>query len=135
MQVLVHNHNAADKSENLTRWVISEMESSLGQFGSHLTRLEVYLNDMNSDKKGIDKRCTIEAKCEGLPSIATSSDGSTVAQALNGAADKMQKALDRKLKKLNHRKGHNPMGGEPFADMGGFSDDLDLSEAHERSIH
>jgi ribosome-associated translation inhibitor RaiA len=125
MQILVHTHNAAERSENLNRWVISEMENSLGQFSSRLTRLEVFLSDMNSDKKGIDKRCTIEAKFEGLPSLAASSDGPSVAQALNGAADKMQKVLDRKLKKLNHHKGRNPMGGQPFADMGGSSQEME----------
>lgn len=133
MQILVHTHHAADGSENLNLWVKSKVESRLTNFVRRITRVEVYLTDMNSDKKGVDKRCTIEAKLQGLQTLAASSDGPTAAQALTGAIDKIEKVVDRHVKKLAHHKGHSPMGGVPFAATGNDDADFDDSVSPEES--
>jgi ribosome-associated translation inhibitor RaiA len=64
--------------------------------------VEVYLADQNSSAKSgnADQSCVLEARLGGLQPISVSDQGASLEQALDGAADKLQKALDRALGRL-----------------------------------
>ncbi|MBE0545141.1 MAG: HPF/RaiA family ribosome-associated protein [Verrucomicrobia bacterium] len=62
------------------------------------TRVEVHLSDENGEKTGgRDKRCMMEARLEGHQPIAVTDEAETIAQAIDGAADKLKSALDSTL--------------------------------------
>jgi ribosome-associated translation inhibitor RaiA len=114
MLVRVNTDNNIVGSDQLSQDVEDIVTDVLGRFSERLTRVEVHLVDENSRAKGgeKDKRCTMEARVAGLQPIAVSEQAPTVKQAVTGAAEKLQKTLDRTLERLGDRKGRPATGGE-----------------------
>lgn len=99
MQILVNTDSHIEGSAKLTHEVETIVQQALGRFGERITRIEVYLSDENSSQKfgDTDKRCVMEARLGGLRPITVSHQGSSLDQALGGAADKLEKTLKRTL--------------------------------------
>jgi DNA-directed RNA polymerase specialized sigma24 family protein/ribosome-associated translation inhibitor RaiA len=99
MQIQVNGENNIDSSAELTRQVEAVVEGALGRFGDRITRVEVYLSEDNNSQKsgGNEKRCVMEARLAGFQPITVSHQGSSLEQALDGAADKLEKTLKRTL--------------------------------------
>jgi hypothetical protein len=70
-----------------------------------VTRVEVHLSDQNSDKKvgSVDIRCLLEARLAGHQPISVSDQAATLAQAVDGAVDKLTHSLDSTLGRLGKR--------------------------------
>jgi hypothetical protein len=66
--------------------------------------VEVHLSDENSDKKSgaEDIRCLLEARLVGLQPISLRHRAATVMQAVEGAAEQMERSLDSTLGRLGH---------------------------------
>ncbi len=105
MQVLVQTDNQIDGGERLSRFVESTITESLRRFEPRLTRVEVHLHDDNSSKKAADddKRCVIEVRPRGLKPISVSDSAPTIQQALTGAIEKAERAMERAIGKLEAR--------------------------------
>ena len=78
----------------------AEVERKLGDALKHhvarLTRVEVHLSDLNSSGSGPDdKRCVLEARVAdaGIAPVSASHQASTVALAVDGAGEKLARAL------------------------------------------
>ncbi|MCA9158307.1 MAG: HPF/RaiA family ribosome-associated protein [Planctomycetales bacterium] len=101
MQIQVNTDNHTVGSAELTRQVEAVVEGTLGRFGDRITRVEVHLSDENSSQKSgeKDKRCVMEARLAGHQPITVSHQGSSVEQALDGAADTLEKTLKRNLRR------------------------------------
>ena len=114
MQILLHTDNHIQGSTELTSFVEGIVEGTLGRFSDRMTRVEVHLTDESSSTKSSDddKRCVIEARLAGLQPIAVRHHGATLEQALEGAAEKMEKTLERKLGRLDDPKGRTSFAGE-----------------------
>ena len=66
----------------------SILESTLGRFNQHITRIEVHLSDENSKKEGTsDKKCMLEVRVKGLQPIAVTHKAESLDFAVNGAAE------------------------------------------------
>lgn len=104
MIIQLNTDNNIRGSEELQASLEELITTSLGRFADQLTRVEVHLKDDNSHKPGEhDKRCTIEARPEGMQPIAVSDNGNTETQAVKGAIDKLKVALDTAIGRLkNH---------------------------------
>lgn len=101
MKVQVNTDHNIQGDERVEEYVEHVVADSLGRFADQLTRVEVHLSDGSAGKAGEDKRCMMEARLAGRrPSVVTHQAG-TVRDAINGAADKIQRALDRELGKLS----------------------------------
>ncbi len=81
------------------------IQGTLDRFSDRLTRVEVHVGDVNSNKKtGIaDIRCMLEARLAGLQPIAVSHHAATVDRAVAGAADQLSRSLDSTLGRLDNR--------------------------------
>lgn len=114
MRILVKTDNHIQGSAELTRQVETLVENALRRFGDRITRVEVHLSDENSDKKfgGDDKRCVMEARPAGLQPITVSQQGASLEQALDGAADTLQKTLKRALGRRDAPQGRTPYAGD-----------------------
>ena len=113
MLVQVHTDNHIRGSEAFSRQVEAEVTTAVDRFASQITRLDVHLHDENSHKRGeAPFRCVIEARPAGHPSVATHHDAATIDDAVRGAADKLEKALDHTFGKLANRKGRTSFGGD-----------------------
>jgi hypothetical protein len=113
MLVQVNSDNHITATDRLSTWVEDEVKDSLGRFEPQLTRVEVYLADLNSHKETtVDKKCTVEARLAGLEPIAVTKQACTIEDALDAALETLVHTLDNRLEKLYDPKGRTSMGGD-----------------------
>ncbi len=102
MQVLVNSNHSISVTADLEERIKATVETELDRFDDHLTRVEVHLNDENSNKSGPhDKRCQMEARVKGHDPISATHKAEILDLAINGAAEKLNHALSHALDKLN----------------------------------
>jgi hypothetical protein len=104
MQVIVNTDHHIQGDARIVEVAESCVEDAVRHFKKHITRVEVHLQDENSQKKGSkDKRCMMEARIEGHEPVAVSHEAETVAFAMDGAAERLKSALENTLGRLNWR--------------------------------
>ncbi|RMQ50682.1 putative Ribosomal subunit interface protein [Pseudomonas cichorii] len=110
MQIQVNSDNHIESSIRLEEWVRTTIESTLERYDEYVTRVEVHLSDENGDKPGPhDIRCQIEARPKGHQPISVTQKADTVDQAVDGAAVKLDHALEHLLGKLRSKRGGVPL--------------------------
>ena len=116
MQIQVNTDAKVEGREALLKWVEVEVADRLARFRDRVTRIEVHLSDSNGDKSGVkDKRCVMEARPTGLPSLAASFEAATVADAFTGATEKLKHLLDHTFDRSKGRHGRETIRGEGHA--------------------
>jgi ribosome-associated translation inhibitor RaiA len=115
MQVQVNTGNGCEGKETLERWANDYLNEALARFKQEITRVEVQLSDENTAKGGAaDKRCMMEARLEGHAPIAVTEHAGTVAQAIDGAADRLVHRLEHTLgRRHDQRRRGVPLPVEP----------------------
>jgi ribosomal subunit interface protein len=112
MQIQVHTDNAVEGSNGLRTHVESVVADTIERFSDQLTRIDAYLRDTNGPKSAAnDKTCLLEARLAGRPPLVVSHEAESHHQAIDGAAEKLERSLDNLLGKLSDRKGRRPLGG------------------------
>jgi ribosome-associated translation inhibitor RaiA len=107
MQILVNSDNHIKGGESTVERVKAVVEGAVDRFQSRITRIEVHLSDNNGPKHGA-KRTVIEARVAGLRPIAVAHEAATMPEALDGATDKLTRALEHTLGRLNETAGGSP---------------------------
>lgn len=104
MQIEVRTDNHIDGSERLNERVAEWLHKPLEKYSRRLTRIEVHLGDATGDKSSPhDKTCAIEARLEGRRPIAVHHHAEELQNAVTGAANKLDRALEKELgKQANH---------------------------------
>src|SRR5690606_1335141 len=100
-------------SPALAAQVERDLTKTLKRFTGRLTRIEVHLSDLNSSGSGPDdKRCVLEARVtdSGMAPVSANHQASTVALAVDGAAEKLSRALSSAFGK---RDGVRPAQSQP----------------------
>ena len=119
MQIQVNSDNHIQSSIRLEEWVRTTIESTLDRYDEDLTRIEVHLRDENGDKPGPhDKRCQIEARPKGHQPISVTHKAASLDQAVEGAATKLNNALEHLFGKLRSKRAAATQGdteGNPDA--------------------
>lgn len=101
MQILVNSDNHIESSIRLEEWVRTTIESMLERYEEDLTRIEVFLKDENGDKPGPhDLSCRLEARPKGHQPISVIHKADTLEQAIDGAATKLDNALEHLFGRL-----------------------------------
>ena len=101
MQIQVNSDNHIQGSKRLEEWVRTTIESTLERYEEDLTRVEVHLRDENGDKPGPhDMRCQLEARPKGHQPVSVTHKADTLEQAIDGAAEKLEHALEHLFGKL-----------------------------------
>ena len=119
MQVLVRtDHNLS--SGDLQKYVESAVSAAVGRFAEQVTRVEAHLAANNSRSKSgaNDMQCMLEARVSGLKPVAVTHQAESVQLAVDGAADKLLKALESTLGKLDDRRRQGVGTGQLSADLG-----------------
>ncbi len=95
MKIQVNTDNHIDGTQELYAQVEATIQSTLARFADSISRVEVHLSDENGPKSSDDdKRCLMEARLAGRQPIAVSHQGASVLEAVGGAADKLERALE-----------------------------------------
>jgi ribosomal subunit interface protein len=109
MQVIVNSDHNITGDEVVTARVESILADSIERFAERITKVEAFLSDANSSKHGArDKRCVLEARVAGAGSVVASNEASTVLEAIEGAADKLERALEHTFGKRDASSGPSP---------------------------
>ena len=94
-----------DSDKRTQEWVQATVEVTLERHLEDLTRVEVHLRDENGGKSGPkDKRCKMEARPKGHQPILVSHDADSLTQAVEGAAQKLEHALEHLFGKLRGKR-------------------------------
>ncbi|MDB6142552.1 MAG: ribosomal subunit interface [Pseudomonas sp.] len=105
MQIQVNSDNHIDSTSRLEEWVRTTVESTLERYEENLTRVEVHLRDENGDKPGPhDMRCQMEARPKGHQPISVTHKANSLDQAVDGAAVKLNHALEHLFGKLRDKR-------------------------------
>lgn len=105
MHVQVNTSNGIPSKEALERWASDYLNEHLARFDQDITGIEVQLSDENHGLKGgsSDKRCMMEARLTGHPPVAVKNFAPDQDLAFRGAAEKLVRALEHTLGKLDRR--------------------------------
>ncbi len=127
MQVLVSSNHSVTAGEDLIAMVESSVTDGLSRFGDRITRVEVHLADDNSGHKigKTDKYCSMEAHVAGLGPVTVKDHAGSLDVAIEGAIDKLWRALDHQLGRLQER----PDDGPPEKDVATTQELVDLERA------
>jgi ribosome-associated translation inhibitor RaiA len=107
MQIQINSDRNIEVHEALAAQVRGVVENALSRIGDNITRVEVHLSDEIGHKSSQnDKRCVMEARLEGRQPIAVTHQASTLDQAVDGAADKLNRLIEHSLGRLRDQKSH-----------------------------
>jgi hypothetical protein len=103
-------HISTDKNihggDSLFQRLEGEFEAALSRFLDWVTRLDVHLGrETTADAVVPDRRCVLEAHPAGHPPIVVTHHAESVEEACQGAARKLQSALESKYDRAYHHKG------------------------------
>lgn len=100
MQIQVHANHTVNTSASLEAWARQALTEGLERFRGEISSLEVHLADINGERRSEDhKRCLLEARLLGRSPLAVRHQAERLDEALQGACDKLRRALDRELGK------------------------------------
>jgi ribosome-associated translation inhibitor RaiA len=101
MLIQINTDNNIKGSQEMEAYLANTIESTLKHLTTRITRVEVHLSDENSHKQGNnDKRCLLEARVKGMDPVTVSHRAENLDFAVNGATDKLKRALENTLGKL-----------------------------------
>ena len=104
MKVQINTDRNIEGHEKRSQQVEAALEAAVGRFTDQITRVEVHLSDLNSDKFGAeDKRCLLEARLAGRQPTAVSHQAATLLEAIEGAAEKLKSNLESTFGRLGRR--------------------------------
>lgn len=92
-------------SDALKQHVESELDKVEKRWGDRLTRIRVFIKDVNSSSKGgVDKHCLLEARPAGTHPLSAENTADDAYDAVKGAAEKLERVLEHELES---RKAHH----------------------------
>ncbi len=113
MQILVHSDHNLVGGESLRDSVEGIVHAAVDRFSNRITRVEVHVSDANASKHGAtEKHCVMEAHVGGMKPVAVTHKAPLAVQAIEGAADKLERALDHALSRRDETRGRSPRAAD-----------------------
>ena len=113
MEIQTNTDNTIERHEPLTKHVETVVREVLGRFDQQITRVVVHLSEGKDAKSAVgDHRCMMEARLHGHAPIVANDHAASLHQAIQGAADKLKRALVSALGRLST----GAKGGERIVD-------------------
>lgn len=97
MEVEINAGDGVRRSDALDGHVHEALRRLGRRFGDRLTRVRVFLKDVNARKGGIDKVCSMEARPAGAEPVGVEAQDADVYRAVGRAADKLEKAVGHRM--------------------------------------
>jgi ribosome-associated translation inhibitor RaiA len=106
MQILIASDHHIKGGESATEKVESIVHAAVDRFASRITRIEVHLSDTGGlSHSERQKRCVMETRIGSLRPIAVADAAPTLLVAIEGAAEKLEKALEHTIGRLQETSG------------------------------
>lgn len=97
MEIDINAAEGVERSESLDQHIHSKLNKLEKRFGDRITRVEVFLKDVNGQKGGIDKSCTMEARPAGMDPIAVEATDTDAYLSVRDATSKLEKAVEHRI--------------------------------------
>ena len=108
MQIQVNTDNTLESRAPLVAHVETVVTEALTRFSEGISRVEVHLSMVNDHKqKGGVHRCVMEARMEHHSPIAASEQTTSLHQAIHGATEKLKRAIDSTLGRIDASARHH----------------------------
>ncbi|MCC5858484.1 MAG: HPF/RaiA family ribosome-associated protein [Ectothiorhodospiraceae bacterium] len=120
MQIQLNSAQGVAMSPALEEHINKHLQSVDRRFGQRLTRIEVYLTDVNGPKGGVNKQCKLEARPRGGDPLMAESLHENAYDAVSGAVKRLESVLGNHFGKLDRRPSGNRQS--PLADGEGEED-------------
>ena len=102
MQIQVNTDKTVECHAPLVTHVETVVRDSLTRVDGGISRVEVHLSALNDHKhKGGEHRCLMEARMARHPPFAASDHAESLHQAIQGAADKLKRAIDSAIGRID----------------------------------
>lgn len=88
-----------DVSPQVSRLVERRLSFALSRFGGRLRAVSVRLTDLNGPRRGIDKRCSMQARLSPRGTVRAESTDSDLPSAVDRAATRLARAVARALER------------------------------------
>lgn len=111
MKVFIYAHGLEISAEQ-RRWLQAELTAALGNFGRSIHRVNVYFQDENGDKGGIDKSCRLVVHVRRQPSVVIEDRDAALHPLIARVIERAERLLQRKLARRRSRSGSVSMSGE-----------------------
>ena len=115
MHIQLNSAQGVSISPALREHINKQLRSVDGRFGERLTRIEVYLTDVNGPKGGLNKQCKLEARPRGGDPLLAELLHEDAYDAVSGAVKRLESVLSNHFGKLDRR----PSGGKRAHMSGG----------------
>lgn len=113
MQIIVQADDHTVMTEELDEKLNHAVRSAVSRYEAQITRIQVYLSDVNGGKDGVDdKRCVLEARPAGLDPVAANHRASTIELAIDGASAKLASVLVSTFGRLGSSRNQGSPGSE-----------------------
>lgn len=118
MQVQINTDHGVEGREKLIAHVEGVIRDAVDRYEEHVTHVEAHLGDVNSGEKSgaDDMRCMLEARVSGVKNIVVKHQAESLHLAIEGAADKLTRALESTVGRLQDRQRRHPGTGELSAE-------------------
>jgi ribosome-associated translation inhibitor RaiA len=117
MQIKVNTDRTIERHQGLDEHVRSVVQDTIGRFGDHVTRVDVHLRNEHKEKQADGgNNCMMEALVTGYHPVVVHDHAINLHQAVANAGNKLARALDSALGRLEGRKMREPMPAEVEAE-------------------
>ncbi|MDP2359217.1 MAG: HPF/RaiA family ribosome-associated protein [bacterium] len=105
MRIQINTDSHVEVNDRLARKIRELVRGGLERFGGQVTRVELHLSDEDGDKSaGVESlRCLLEARLAGLQPVSVSHQAPGPEQAVDGAVEKVRRALEKTIGRLGKR--------------------------------
>lgn len=103
MQIQMNAAQGVSMSPALEEHIKKQLQSVERRFGERLTRIEVYLTDVNGPKGGLNKQCKLEARPRGGDPLMAELLHEDAYDAVTGAVKRLGSVLGNYFGKLDRR--------------------------------
>jgi ribosome-associated translation inhibitor RaiA len=93
----------------LGRYLKTRLREQLAFCGERIRQVEAHFSDINGRRGGADKRCRLVVRLSRAPEVVVESTETDLYLAIRRAADRMSRALQRRIgRQARRRRTHRP---------------------------
>jgi ribosomal subunit interface protein len=118
MQVKINTDTNIECHAPLAHHIETVVKAAVSHFSGQITRVEVHLSDENAHKSGgHDLRCLMEARLQGYQPVVATEHAENMHKAIQGAAEKLKRAIESAIGRLSDSKKGQPQITEPAENL------------------
>lgn len=104
--------NGLELSEHYRLLLHAHLDSAWSHFGRRVSRVNVYFQDSNGQKGGVDKACRMVVHLRRQPSVVIEDRDAELAPLIGRVVERASQVMQRRFTRRRSRRGTGSMSGE-----------------------